>query len=116
MFIEKKRKGLDERVKAIEDLIDARLTYRMIPDRLRKLEELLLVDNYFYGCPCCTGDQKILKSGAKSFIKPFALCDGGNTVYLSSTCREYYTTPDSYEKHLAAITQWKKEVKNHENN
>lgn len=78
--------------------------------KVNELTNLLLVDNYFKDCPCCSGDDKLLKLDAESFeIKECRLVD----IRLPSQTWivTHYTTEESYKTHLPKIKEWGKEVK-----
>ena len=55
--------------------------------------------NYFYDCPCCSGEKYIRKDSAIHFLE------------MNSHC---YTTKESYNLHKTKIMEWEKEVKEFE--
>ncbi len=74
-----------------------------LENRVCELESLLLVDNYFKGCPCCPGSEKIPKSEAVVFKK---LCIG----WINNSVWEFYTTKESIKAHNPIIKEWEQEI------
>ena len=71
------------------------------------------VDNYFIDCPCCKGEEKILKTDAKSFKRledytSFGWGYSGNYDVRQHRVA-YYTTKEGYKNHLTIIKEWERE-------
>jgi len=85
-------------------------SYKTINERLKMLEgAILVVDDYFYKCPCCGGNEKILKSEAVAFKKYYP--GGYDMVVGHSDTR--YTTKKGAKNHESIIREWADECKKH---
>lgn len=73
-----------------------------LKERIAFLEDLLLVEDFFYGYPCgCSPKKKILKSEAKTFQKETYIFILGTFYPIT-----YYTTPEAYKTHQSKIKEW----------
>ena len=84
-------------------------------ERINMFIDMFYVDNYFKDCPCCNGDDTILKTESKSFKKPCRKFVGGMFDRKIIYHTVEYTDKDSYKNHLPKIKEWEKEVKEKEN-
>jgi hypothetical protein len=73
-------------------------------NEINKLKSAAFVVDYFSNCPCCGGDDLILKSESCEF-KKVEFSEFGNFVSTK------HTTKKGAENHSLAIKKWEEEVK-----
>jgi len=86
---------------------DDRMPYKTIVERLKRLESAVLVNDYFYKCPCCGGHKKILKLEAVAFKKYYS---GGYDMVVGHS-DTHYTTKKGAKNHESIIKEWADECK-----
>lgn len=88
-----------------------RLLINELDRRVEDLERLLVVYDYFNGCPNSKNGKKIFRYNAKKFRKLEAQALSG--VYYANGwgCHEnsYFTSQENYEIHKSEIAKWEKE-------